>query len=297
MWIPPQTAPSTRNNLKDLMNYRYSRSSQQFAHRSSTPLSNEAIAYFTPSVMAESAHESRGERYTYIPTIAVIDGLRAEGFEPYEVRQTKTRLADRREFTKHMVRMRHVSEVGTQRDEAGEIILLNSHDGTSSYQLMSGFFRFVCSNGLIAGDVCEDIRVRHSGNVVDNVIEGATRVLDNLHLAEERIAEYKSITLSNDEQREFARSALMLKYEPENTPIVPSSVLHPRRNEDRANDLFTVFNRVQEHLIDGGVRGRSTTGRPMTTRPVTGVNENIRLNRSLWALADSMARIKTGVAA
>ncbi|EER8463752.1 DUF945 domain-containing protein, partial [Escherichia coli] len=26
-------------------------------------------------------------------------------------------------------------------------ILLNSHDGTSSYQMLPGYFRFVCQNG------------------------------------------------------------------------------------------------------------------------------------------------------
>jgi hypothetical protein len=59
-----------------------------------------------------------------------------------------------------------------------EIILVNSHDGSTSYQMMAGAFRFVCTNGLICGDLVEDIRVRHSGNIVDNVIEGAYSILD-----------------------------------------------------------------------------------------------------------------------
>ena len=277
--------------------YRYAKSSNQSQYRSNFPLSNETIRQYAPSVMADAAHESRGDRYGFIPTIRVLDGLRNEGFMPYEVRQTRCRQLDRREFTKHMVRMRHASQIATQGAEVPEIILINSHDGTSSYQLLSGVFRFVCSNGLIAGDVTNDVRVRHSGNVVDDVIEGATRVLDNLSLATDRIEQYKAITLAPEEQVAFARSALQLRWDPENTPIVPASVLRPRRHEDVGSDLWRTFNRVQEALVDGGIQGRSSTGRRMSTRAVAGVNENVKLNRALWSLADAMANMKSGVEA
>lgn len=277
--------------------YRYAKASKQSSFRSAYPLSNDTIAQYAPSVMAAAAHESRGDRYGFIPTVQVLDGLRAEGFQPYEVRQTCVRDKSRKEFTKHMVRLRHASQIGDQGAEVPEIILINSHDGTSSYQLLAGVFRFVCSNGLIAGDVCNDIRIRHSGNVVDDVIEGATRVLDNLQIATDRIEQYKGINLSTEEQHVFASAALQLRWEPESTPVVPASILSPRRYEDRKSDLWTTFNRVQENLIDGGVRGRSTTGRRMSTRAVGGVNENVKLNRALWSLADGLANLKSGVAA
>lgn len=273
--------------------YRYGSSSKQAALRLDRPLTNDEIARVAPSVLATEAHESRGERYAFIPTIQVLDGLRKEGFQPYEVRQTLVRNPGKRDFTKHMVRLRPINEVGTQRDEAGEIILINSHDGSSSYQLLAGFFRFVCSNGLIAGDVCEDIRVRHTGRVVDDVIEGSFRVLDNLEQAEERIDTYKSITLQPEEQLLFANAALDLRWGEGNNPVSNRSVLLPNRYEDNKADLWTTFNRVQENLINGGLRGRTTTNRRMTTRAVTGVNENVKLNRALWSLADGMAKLKT----
>ena len=49
------------------------------------------------------------------------------------------RREDRRDFTKHMIRLRHASQINGA--EANEIILLNSHDGTSSYQMLAGQFR------------------------------------------------------------------------------------------------------------------------------------------------------------
>jgi hypothetical protein len=197
---------------------RYGTSSQQSTFRSQSALSNDQIAHYAPSVMASEAHESRGERYSFIPTIQVIDGLRAEGFQPYEIRQTKVRDASKREHTKHMVRLRHASSIVS--DEVPEIILLNSHDGTSSYQIMSGVFRFVCSNGLIAGDMFNNIKVRHSGNVVGDVIEGATRVLEDAKQIGSRIEEYKSIALDQSEQQAYAKAALQLRWAmtPRSTP-------------------------------------------------------------------------------
>ena len=66
--------------------YQYGRSSNQASFRSNSPLSNDTIARYAPSVLATEAHESRGDRYAFIPTINVIDGLRANGFQPFEVR-------------------------------------------------------------------------------------------------------------------------------------------------------------------------------------------------------------------
>ena len=79
-------------------------------------------------------------RYTYIPTIEVLRGLRKEGFEPFMVAQGGSRVEGKAEFTKHMIRMRHAGQVQT-RPEANEIILINSHDGASSYQMLAGMFR------------------------------------------------------------------------------------------------------------------------------------------------------------
>jgi hypothetical protein len=57
--------------------------------RSDRPLTNDQIAQVAPSIFAEAAHESRSQKYTYIPTIDVLNGLRKEGFQPFMVAQTK----------------------------------------------------------------------------------------------------------------------------------------------------------------------------------------------------------------
>lgn len=50
--------------------------------RQERPLTDEELMCFVPSVFSQSKHESRSERYTYIPTINIINRLRDEGFQP-----------------------------------------------------------------------------------------------------------------------------------------------------------------------------------------------------------------------
>ena len=244
--------------------------------RSERPLSDDQIRAVAPSIFADAPHESRSERYSYIPTATVLQELRGEGFEPFMVTQTRVRHDDRRDYTKHMIRLRHASQINGA--EANEIVLLNSHDGTSSYQMLAGIFRFV----------------PHKGDVAGHVIEGAYEVLHGFDRAQESRDAMRAITLNDGESEVFARAALALKYDDPDkpAPITESQVLMPRRFDDRRPDLWSVFNRTQENLTQGGLRGRSANGRHQQTRPVQGIDQNIRLNRALWLLADGMRQLK-----
>lgn len=260
--------------------------------RSATPLGNDEIVRVAPSIFADAKHESRSERYAYIPTSVILEKLRDEGFFPFMACQSKCRDPGKREYTKHMLRLRHANQINTS--EANEIILLNSHDGSSAYQMLAGPFRFVCRNGMVCGETLNDIRIQHKGNVVDNVIEGAFRVLSDFEIVGEQIDGMKSLTLSAGEQMAFARAALALKYDPETerAPITDIQVLQPRREQDAQDDLWTTYNRVQENLVKGGVPGRSAHGQRIRTREITGIDQNIKLNRALWILGQQMKELK-----
>ncbi|VTU33672.1 hypothetical protein H6CHR_04048 [Variovorax sp. PBL-H6] len=261
--------------------------------RSEHSLSDDQIRAVAPSIFADAPHESRSERYSYIPTVTVLHKLREEGFQPFMACQTRVRQEGRRDFTKHMLRLRHASQI-TARGVAHEIILLNSHDGTSSYQMLAGAFRFVCQNGLVCGDTVADVRVPHKGDVAGHVIDGAYEVLSGFDRALESREAMQAVTLDDGESQVFARAALALKYDDESkpAPITETQVLTPRRLDDHRPDLWSVFNRTQENLIKGGLQGRATNGRRQSTRPVQGIDQNLRLNRALWLLADGMRRLK-----
>ena len=262
--------------------------------RSSTPIADDQLRQVAPSIFAEAAHDSRSARYTYIPTSTILDGLRKEGFQPFAVTQTRVRDEGKRDFTKHMLRLRHASQIADT--EANEIILLNSHDGTSSYQMLAGMFRFVCSNGLVCGNTVSDVRVPHKGQIIDNVIEGAYDVLDGFGLVRELRDDMRAISLRPAEAEIFARSALTLKYEPDPVkppPVTESQILAPRRSADTGTDLWTTFNRVQENLVRGGLPARNAAGRRTRTREVQGIDQSVKINRALWLLADEMKKLKS----
>lgn len=262
------------------------------ALRSEHPLSDDQIRAVAPSIFADTPHGSRSERYSYIPTAAVLTELRKEGFQPFMVTQTRVRRDDRREHTKHLLRLRHASQIDGA--EANEIVLLNSHDGTSSYQMLAGMFRFVCKNGLVCGDTVADVRVPHKGDVAGQVIEGAYEVLHGFDQARGSRDAMQAITLDAGEADTFARAALALKYDytDKPAPITERQLLAPRRFDDNRPDLWSVFNRTQENLVQGGLPGRSANGRRQRTRAVHGIDQNLRLNRALWLLADGMRRLK-----
>ena len=272
---------------------------QATMHRSSTPLSNERIAQFAPSVFAAEAHASRSDRYAYISTAQVLEGLRNEGFEPMAVGQTRCRDASKREFTKHLLRFRHRDSLQgglVVGQEVPELVLVNSHDGASAYNLMGGIYRLVCSNGMIVGNTSSEVKVRHSGNVVGNVIEGSFEVIDSIKKVIPVIDDWKKLDLTYEQRKAYAEAALGLRWDADEAgnvqaPVSATSLLNTRRYEDRKDDLFTTFNVVQENLIRGGIRGEGSTGRRMTTRAVSSVSENVKLNRALWSLTSKMAEL------
>lgn len=268
--------------------------------RSDLPLSEDQMRRAAPSIFAEGKHASRSGRYTYIPTIDVLRGLKREGFEAFMVAQGQSRVEGKTEYTKHMVRMRHAGEVSTK-PEANEIILINSHDGASSYQLLAGAFRFACCNGLVIGDVVHDIRIPHRGNIQGEVIEGAFRVLDEFETVEASTDAMKALPLEPREEIAFATAALALRFGEHSVedagghlpaPVTAEQLNEARRIEDVGHNLWATFQRVSENVMRGGQPGRTLQGRRMRTRPVAAIDRSVSLNRALWRLAEEMRKIK-----
>ncbi|MCT4709079.1 DUF945 domain-containing protein [Enterobacteriaceae bacterium H11S18] len=252
-------------------------------------LTDDELHRFVPSIFSEDKHASRSERYTYIPTITLLDNLRKEGFQPFFACQTRTRREDKREHTKHMLRLRREGQIAGK--EVPEIILLNSHDGSSSYQMIPGMFRFVCANGMVCGETFGEVRVPHKGDVVGRVIEGAFEVLDIFDKVEESREVMKSVPMTRDAQEIFARHALEYRYEDKRAPITTTQVLNSRRYEDDSNDVWTTYQRVQENMIKGGLRGVDAKGKVTRTRAINGITGDVKLNRALWQMAEEMKNI------
>lgn len=254
--------------------------------RRDRPLTHDELRQHVPSVFGEDKHESRSDRYCYIPTITLLENLQREGFQPFFACQSRVRDPDRREHTKHMLRLRRAGQINDQ--QVPEIIILNSHDGASSFQLLPGIFRSVCTNSLVCGQSFGEIRVPHRGNVVERVIEGAYEVLGIFDQVEEKREAMQSLLLSPPAQQALAKAALMYRFGEEHQPVTEAQALTPRRWQDETNDLWTVFNRLQENLSKGGLVGRSAQGKRSRTRAVNGIDGDLKLNRALWVMAEEL---------
>lgn len=262
-------------------------------------LTAEQIQASAPSAFAETPYHAQSDRYAFIPTNRVIDGMREAGFVPVMASQSRTRIADKKDFTKHMIRFRSLDQLAAQAvvgHSVLEAVLINSHDGSSRYKLMAGFFRFVCSNGMVVADsLIESINIRHTGNVIQNVIEGSQRLFQEAPKALEAVRQWEAIKLAPSEQKLLAESAHYLRFADANgevkTDITPEMLLSPRRSDDQGNDLWKTFNRIQENStknMRGYVRGTGL----VHSRAIRSIDGNVKLNRALWSLGEGMAKLK-----
>lgn len=277
--------------------------------RNNDGLSLDEMRRSLPSIFAEQPYESLSKRYVFIPTIDTIQALMQAGFVPHEARMSRTRSEGKQGYAKHMIRFRNTTTAFAERkvgDVSFEVILRTSHDGSSTYDFMAGLLRLLCLNGMVVSDGnIVSVHVRHSGNrerILQNVVEGAQAVLQTAPLALEAPRKWSGIELSSEEQMVFADSARTIRFGDAegnvSSPIETRQLLNPRRPDDMGNDLWRVFQRIQENIIRGGLSayGQNANGqwRRSTTREVRGIDGDVKLNRALWQLADQMARIKLG---
>ncbi len=259
-------------------------------------LNRDELRRLAPSVFASEPWHRMSGRYRMVPTIEVVDILRERGFFPVKAQQSRTRTPEKGDFTRHLIRFRHADHVEPLAvgQETPELVLTNSHDGSSAYRFMAGIFRLVCGNGLTVQSAdFGSISVRHAGggDFAERIIDATYQVVEETPRTLEKIGAWKLIGLTRPQQEAFAAAASELKPNPS---ITPSQLLTPCRAEDDRPDLWHTLNRVQENVIKGDLRARNASGRRIRTRPVRSVEADIRINRSLWRLAEEMASL-TGV--
>ena len=259
------------------------------------------------SVNQDHAKESVSSKYSFIPTNRVLNTLKEAGWLPTKAQESRVRKKAKQGFQKHLIRLQNINHRITtgelQLTSSGiipEIILSSAHDGGASFCLMAGLFRMVCANGMIVADSMFGAhRIRHLGYTDDKVKEAIYNVVESTPKIFNRVQEFQSIQLKEEERIAFAESALQLRFDDEqlkelNTSATIQRLLAPRRPEDANATLWNTFNIVQEKFLKGGwfsiPKERAVYANK--TREVKSISENIRLNKSLWALTEKMAELK-----
>jgi len=132
------------------------------------------------------------------------------------------------------------------------------------------------------------------------VIDATYTVLKAAERALVAPQDWSNMRLNSDEMDILAQSAHLLRFGDADgdtkTPIQPSQLLEQRRTGDIADDLWTTWNVVQENASKGGISayGRDDLGRPckVRSRAVTGIDQDIKLNKALWLLGAKIAELK-----
>ena len=257
------------------------------------PLSNETLKNSAPSIFATSASFEVSNKYTFIPTIEVVEMFRNSSWYPVEAKESFVRLSHNQGYQKHLIRFRHIGDFLNEKEEAVEIVLTNSHNRTSSFIIQAGVFRFICGNGLVvANNIFEKISIRHIGFKEMAVKEAIERIVANTDKINSKIELYKQIELNYTEEVSLARAAKDIRFKPYQE-IDIHTLIQSHRKEDNGNDLWRVFNRVQENAIRGGVKGKNLlTNRNFTSKPIKSIDSLISINEKLFSLTDRFASIK-----
>ncbi len=278
----------------------YQQMTQQGA---SAALNNDSIMSVAPSVFATAPHNEVSDRYGFMPTINVIDALRNEGWMPVSASQKNVRDASKKELTKHLVRFRRLGNDIMIGDSVAELLLTNSHDRSSAFVLHAGLFRMACANGIVISDATlNKLSVRHGKNVIDNIIEGVYDVVDDVPVLAGEVEGMQETILNPMEQAVFARHAYVGVYGERDDNLltedsnIAMQLLRAKRHEDKGDDLWRVFNRVQENITKGGVKtmklNQKGRVRRSTSRAVKAIDKNITVNKLLWSLAAEMKALK-----
>ena len=243
--------------------------------------------------------EGLSPRYSHIPTSTIVETIREAGWEFASGTARRTRTEERAIHAAHVLRFSNPSlpMVGGNRIEA---VLLNSHDGSTSFELGFGIYRMACANGIVVRTATVgSVRLIHSGLNLDNVFAAARSLVDRAPEVSATIERWSNTMIGHDHSLELSSRMAKARW---GSRFVEADLLSPRRSDDTRNDLWTVFNRAQESVIRGGMdvtlrRNRCNEAGEVTdifetTRKATAIRgalKQMRLNQDLFAIASEYA--------
>ena len=249
-------------------------------------LSKEQVKQVAPSVFTKHGSSNVSEKYSHIPTERVMDDMSALGWNVVDAKEIKAR--KNQGFQKHMLVFANPEIVinGNDGDTVfPRILLTNSHDGKNAFTFKAGLFRLVCSNGLvIADEQFGEMKIRHMGYDFEALQTLITEMVEKLPLTVESMNKFKNKQLSQEQKQKFALEALGLRFDTENKTFNVDEFLTPTRKEDSNDDLWSVFNLVQEKLVNGMFEYRSAS-KTRKARRIKNFQQDVALNTELYKLA------------
>lgn len=172
----------------------------------------EQLEQLTPAVYATTPHQKMSACYAFVPTAQVIQTMDRAGFCVVEARQSQARTRAPA-YAAHALRFRRRQAEVFVGEVIPEILVLNSHDGSTSYHVRIALYRAICGNGLIVGDRSFPVwRVPHRGTAATDILEAAMALSHRFIDVGDASQSMRSTQLSVPQRPAFAADALALRY-------------------------------------------------------------------------------------
>lgn len=264
-------------------------------------LSDADIFARAPAVFAEDKAERLTDRYAALKTSDLLPVLRDYGYHPVQAAQKRARKG-RHEHSAHLLAFSRAGDISPDVPGGGvrsEVLVYNSHNGTSGVKLMAGAYRFVCSNGIVRGDG-SSVSVRHTHKAMQDFEAMLRRIIEGVPAMMSTIDALRDRRMSNEEAWNFAEKAVALRWDFMQKAYIPDNphgsyadaitirqALAHHRAEDNFSDAWSVFNRVQENVLRGNVFIKSLSDKGMRerkARPIASIQEHVSVNQKMFDL-------------
>jgi hypothetical protein len=249
----------------------------------------DEVRQLASSIFTKQGSPTTSDKYSHISTEKIIDDMELLGWGVVDAKQVRARKSDTIGYQKHLVVFRNNDIQITAEDGDNvfpQILLTNSHDGKNAFTFTAGLFRMVCENGLVVSSKeFENMKIRHYGYSFEELQETIKSMVEKLPLTIESLNKFRTVELSQEQAIDFAKKALEVRLgDLDNIQIDFQELLTPTRSQDRGNDLWSVYNVVQEKLIHGmfnykyGVKSRKA-------RKIKNFKQDLVINERLYDLA------------
>lgn len=247
------------------------------------------------------------ETYGFVNTRDVLDTFNKAGWSPVSTQYGKVK-EERRGFQKHLIRLENplyksIEGLSQNNNSVPQLVLLNSHDSSTSMQLFFGLVRIACLNGIIAGTAINSMRLVHSKSITSKLPQAIDYMVNNFGNFTNQVVALQNKTMSQAAQNEFVKRIYTARLESvNNIQKIDFSLPHALRAADTGNDAYSIFNRVQEKLIRGGIQyayERQTKNEQgevidtrlvhSTTRKIASVTAQVKLNQLVYDTAMELA--------
>lgn len=252
-----------------------------------SPMTLNEVQEICPSAFTKVSAPNVSSNYTHIPTSQVIEDMISLGWTPVSAQEVRSRKSPG--FQKHIVRFQNQNIMisGNDGDNAfPELLLTNSHDGKNAFHLRVGLYRLVCSNGLVVADAeFSNVSIRHMGYTFNELRTQVTVLIDTLPNLVNKINQFRDTVLSDEQMLEFAHKAVALRWKDKDVACDPIELIASQRNQDNDPNLWNVFNRIQEKLINGGI-SYTSNNKTRKVRALKNFTADLQFNSELWQLAE-----------